>query len=91
MQTRGTNRGSNMLNNGKKSSPLSINEDAYCFGTDFYDNGKCGEVFISDDFGRDKTDDLTVFKDQYMGDYVDFPNVDVMKPLNVYNDSLFKK
>jgi hypothetical protein len=91
MSTRGTNRGSNMLNNVKKDIPVSIEEDAYCFGTDFYDNGKCGEVFIADDFGKNKTNKLTVYKDQYTGTYVDFPNVDVMKPLNIYNDMLFKK
>ena len=90
MSTRGTNRGSNMLKNSKKAIPVSLNEDAYCFGTDFYDNGKCGEVFLADDFGRDKTSNLTVFKDQYSSDYVDFPNFDVMRPLNTYKDILFK-
>ena len=91
MSTRGTNRGSNMIKNNKPDDPVSLNQDAYCFGSDFYDNGKCGQVFIADDFGRDRSSQLTVFKDQYTGDYVDFPNVDVMRPLNVYNDSLFKK
>lgn len=91
MSTRGTNRGSNMLKNSKKDIPVSLNEDAYCFGSDFYDNGKCGEIFLLDDFGRDRTNELTVFKDQYSSDYVNFPNVDVMRPLNTYQDSVFKK
>jgi hypothetical protein len=91
MSTRGTNRGSNMIKNNKPDDPVSINQDAYCFGSDFYDNGKCGQVFIADDFGRDRTGELTVFKDQYSGNYIDFPIFDIMKPKNVYNDSLFKK
>jgi hypothetical protein len=91
MSTRGTNRGSNMLKNAVKDTPVGINEDAYCFGTDFYDNGKCGEVFISNDVGQNKQNNLTVYSDQYTGDYVDFPNVDVMRPLNIYNDVMFKK
>ena len=90
MSTRDTNRGGDM-NNIKKDIPVSLNDDAYCFGSDFYDNGKCGEVFIDNDFEKNKNNKPIIYTDQYTGDYVDFPNIDVMRPLSIYSGSLFQK
>ena len=91
MSTRETNRGGDIKNDTKKDIPASLNDDAYCFGSDFYDNGKCGEVFIDNDFEKNKNNIPIIYTDQYTGDYVNFPNVDVMRPLSIYPGSLFRK
>ena len=88
MSTRSTNRGMDNLKKIKNDIPLEKYDDAYCFGSDFYDNGKCGEVFIEKDFGKDVDKKFINYQDQYTGSYIDFPIVDVMKPLNVYDGNI---
>ena len=88
MSTRGTNRGSNMLKKDFVDTPPAIYDSAYCFGTDFYDNGKCGQVFVSDDFQQNNNNN-TIYPTQYSGDYVASPFPDIMRPLNIYSDHTF--
>ena len=88
MSTRGTNRGMDSFGEIINEKPLSEYDNAYCFGADFYDNGKCGEVFIENDFGKDIDKKFINYQDQYTGTYVGFPIPNVMRPLNLYDGNI---
>ena len=88
MSTRGTNRGMDDLEKIKYETPLDPYDNGYCFGADFYDNGKCGEVFIEEDFGKDISNNFTNYQAEYTSSYIDFPIVNVMKPLNLYDGNI---
>lgn len=62
---------------------LTPEANNYPFGTDFYDNGDTGSMFVNRNFGKINNDITTVIPNQYTGEYFEEPLVNIAKPLNI--------